>query len=863
MKKLTGLTSEEVELSRKTHGANILKREKKKSLIRRFLENLGDPIIKILLIAVGLEVLLSFGHCNYFEVGGIIIAVLIATGVSTFFEYGSEAAFLRLEADNMNSFADVLRDGERASIPTTELVVGDIVYIRAGEVVGADGNIISGGVSVNQSALNGEGREVYKKADSFGGVWELDGVSTVFKGSSVSEGEAVMRVGRVGDKTYYGMVARDLQSETRESPLKLRLTKLAGQISKLGYVMAVLVALTYLFFAYVVDNSFDLHRIAMSLSDYRSLFSSLLHALTLMITVVVVAVPEGLPMMITVVLSANMKRMLSDNILIKKLVGIETAGSMNILFTDKTGTLTKGNIECDRIVTPSGVFRTAEALKRQELIYKSLLISAKINTDTYESEGKILGGNATDRAVAEFFASAEAPRVNVLKKKSFNSNDKYSSVLLDDGKTYIKGAAEMILRASNYVYSEDGERVGYDFSNIEREYKSATERGERVIAVAVSENGEICELTLIGILILKDKLRSGVKEAIEEINGAGIQVVMLTGDGKETAEAIAEECGIYKSGRAQMVLTSYELSALGDDEVKAILPSLRVVARALPTDKTRLVRLSQELDLVVGMTGDGINDAPSLKLSDVGFAMGSGTDVAKGAGDVVILDDSLGAISKTVLYGRTIFKSIRKFITFQLVMNLAACGVSLLGQFIGIETPITIIQMLWVNIIMDTLGGLAFAGEAPLAYYMKEPPKRRGEPILSLEMLKHIGALGLYTLTLCVLFLRLDLFRDFYFADYNSEKFLSAFYVLFIFSGIFNCFLARCERLNIFSNIGKNKPFIIIMLMISAIQIAMIYFGGSFFRTTALSFSELMLAVGLASTTVLFDIVRRIFIKLK
>ncbi len=863
MKKISGLTSAEVEISRKTHGENILKREKKKSVLRRFFENLGDPIIKILLIAVALEVALSFGNCNYFEVGGIIIAVLIATVVSTLFEHGSEAAFERLEAENLNSKTDVLRDGVRVSIPSSELVVGDIAFIKAGEVVGADGYIITGGVSVNQSALNGEGREIYKKAADFDRSWELDGECTVFRGSTVSEGEAIMRVGRVGDKTYYGMVARELQSETRESPLKLRLSKLAGQISKIGYVMAALVAITYLFFAYVVDNSFDLHRIAMSLSDYPALFSSLLHALTLMITVVVVAVPEGLPMMITVVLSANMKKMLSDNILIKKLVGIETAGSMNILFTDKTGTLTKGNIECDRIITPSGIFRRAEAIKRHSQILRSLLISAKINTDTYISDGKVFGGNATDRAVAEFFIECERPKVSVVKKKSFNSSDKYSSVTTEDGVTYIKGAAEVILKASNYIYSESGERIAYDFSQIEREYKNATERGERAIAVAVSETEKLTDLTFIALLILKDKLRLGVREAIDEINGAGIQVVMLTGDGKETAAAIAEECGIYKTGRAQMILTSSELSALGDDEVKAILPSLRVVARALPTDKTRLVRLSQELDLVVGMTGDGINDAPSLKLADVGFAMGSGTDVAKGAGDVVILDDSLGAISKTVLYGRTIFKSIRKFITFQLIMNLAACGVSLLGQFIGIETPITIIQMLWVNIIMDTLGGLAFAGEAPLPYYMKEPPKRRGEPILSLDMLKHIAALGLYTLTLCVLFLRLDLFRDFYFADYNSEKFLSSFYVLFIFSGIFNCFLARCERLNIFSNIGKNKPFIIIMLMISAIQIAMIYFGGALFRTVPLTVSELMLAIALASTTIFFDILRRVFVKLK
>ena len=863
MKKLRGLTQTEVMASREKYGTNTLKRQKGKSIFRRFLENLGDPIIKILLIAVFAEVVLTLGRVNYFEVGGIVIAILIATVVSTLSEVGSEAAFAKLEAGSLSAVAVVLREGERRTIPISEIVVGDIVHLCAGNTVHADGYIISGSVTVNQSALNGEGREVTKRAVKFDGMWELENEACVFRGSSVTDGEALMCVGRVGDSTYYGMVAKELQTETRESPLKLRLTRLASVISKIGYVMAALVALTYLFFAYVVDNGFDVARIISSLSDYRGLFSSLLHALTLMITVIVVAVPEGLPMMITVVLSANMKRMLADNILVKKLVGIETAGSMNILFTDKTGTLTRGFLECDRIITPLGSFRTAEALMRYPMLCRAAAVCTLINTDVYESCGEAVGGNATDRAAFEFFGRIEKPNVRVVKKKGFNSTDKYSSVTLEDGMTYIKGAADMILRASRYVYSDSGERVVYDFSGIDREYLTATERGERVIALAVSECGELSNLTLVALVILKDKLRPDVLPAIRELTDAGIQVVMLTGDGLETATAIAEECGIYKRSRAQIAITSRELSALGDEELMAIIPHLRVVARALPTDKSRLVRLSQRMNLVVGMTGDGINDAPSLKLADVGFAMGSGTDVAKGAGDVIILDDSIGAISKTTLYGRTIFKSIRKFITFQLIMNLTACGASLLGQFIGIENPITIIQMLWINIIMDTLGALAFAAEPPLHYYMKEPPKRRDEPILSLDMIKHVAALGVYTLGLCILFLRLDVFRDYYMADYDSTKFLTAFYALFIFSGIFNCFLARCERLNIFSNIGKNKPFIFIMLAISVIQIAMIYFGGTLFRTTPLSVPELLLVIALASSTVVFDILRRIFVRLR
>ena len=338
---------------------------------------------------------------------------------------------------------------------------------------------------------------------------------------------------------------------------------------------------------------------------------------------------------------------------------------------------------------------------------------------------------------------------------------------------------------------------------------------------------------------------------------------MITGDAKETASSIAEECHIYNPSHGHIVLSSDEMRKMSDDEIKAIIPKLRVVARALPQDKTRLVRLSQELDLVVGMTGDGINDAPSLKLSDVGFAMGSGADIAKSASDIVILDNSLLAISKTVLYGRTIFKSIRKFISFQLVMNLCACGVSLVGQFVGIDTPITIIQMLWINIIMDTLGGLAFAGEAPLHYYMNEKPKSRVEPILTIEMLKRILFTGGYTLILSILFLTSPVIKNMYGGSAPTEKFYTAFYALFVFSGIFNCFTSRCERIWLFSNIEKNKMFVLIMTFICLIQCLMIYFGGAVFRCVPLRYYELSFAILLSSTVVPFEMIRRLFIKLK
>ena len=848
--KFDGLTTEAAALSREKHGSNALLRVKRRGFIRRFFDNLSDPIIRILVIALVLEVVFTLGNCNLIEVFGILSAILIATIVSTLSECGSERAFERLEAATKGGRARVRRDGHTLEISIDDVVVGDILLISAGEGVHADGMLIDGVLTVDQSALNGENIEAHKRPTTPRG-WDLSDEARVFRGSVVTSGEGVMRVERVGTATFYGQVARDVQSETRESPLKLRLAKLAGQISRLGYAVAILVGACYLVGAFLIDRSVDL-------SSPAAIISTLVHALTLMITVVVVAVPEGLPMMITVVLSANMKRMLRDNILVKKPVGIETAGSLNILFTDKTGTLTTGRLSVDRIITHNDTIRRISLIRRNPSLYGALMTCAAYNTDTVREGGEILGGNSTDRAIAEFFREDEIPAARILSKTPFSSELKYSSVTLADGTTYIKGAAEIILSRTDFALSADGTTVAFDKTYARRALEQAQKNGERVIGVARSVRGS-SGLTLVALIVLKDKIRPDVKRAVASVTGAGVQIVMLTGDNLDTAKSIAEECGFYHPTRGDVAMTGNDLANLTDEQLKEIIPNLRVLARALPSDKIRLVRLSQELDLVVGMTGDGINDAPALKLADVGFAMGSGTDIAKSAGDVVILDNSIFSISKAILYGRTIFKSIRKFIKFQLIMNLAACGITLIGQLIGIDNPITIIQMLWVNIIMDTLGGLAFAGEPPLDYYMREPPKRRDEPILNRETVTEILLHGVFTLALLVAFLRLPFFGGYYL---SAAHHMTAFYALFIFAGIFNSFAARCDRFFLLSHIGKNKPFILIMLLISVIQILIVYLGGETFRSTPLAPRELAFAIGSAATVLVFDTLRRIFKKL-
>ena len=859
-KNIKGLSNLEVEKSLNLYGDNSLKKEKGKGFAKRFLENLSDPIIRILLIALGLQIVFTFPRVDYFEISGIIVAVLLSTFVSTLSEYRSEKAFERMSDDGINGQVSVLRDENIIKISSSKLVVGDIVYLATGEKIHADGEIISGKISVDQSALNGESVDCIKCFSKDTG-WDLSSKNRVFRGSIITEGNAIMRVLRVGTDSYYGMIAKDVQVETRVSPLKHRLGHLANQISKIGYVVAFIVGVTYLFNAIVVDNGFDFDRIKSFVFDFKSVSECFISALTLMTTTVVVAAPEGLPMMITVVLSANMKKMLSDKILVKKLVGIETAGSMNILFTDKTGTITEGKPKCVKFITAHGSYNSNYSLKKCKKIHKILVDSAKLNTDVSCVGNELTGGNATDKAIYEYFLSEDAPLATIVKKQPFSSDKKYSSVQLKNGIILIKGAAEIILSSSKYTFNERGERVKFDSSSVYKEYLEAAKNGQRVIGVGVSEGIDEA-MTFVALIVMKDEIRSDVIKSVKDVTRAGIQIVMITGDGKETASAIADECGILNKKAGHLVISSDELHKMTDEEIKAILPKIRVISRALPHDKTRLVRLAQEMNLVAGMTGDGINDAPSLKLADVGFAMGGGTDIAKSASDIVILDNSFLAISKTILYGRTIFKSIRKFITFQLTMNIAACGVSILGRFIGVDTPITIMQMLWVNIIMDTLGGLAFAGEAPMPYYMQESPIIRDEPILSVEMIHQIAITGAYTLVLCLSFLASPVIRLMYGGALPSERLYTAFYALFIFAGIFNCLSARCSRLWLMSNIGKNKPFVIIMLLIIAIQLLMIYFGGTLFRCVPLKFPEVSFVFLLAMTVVPFEMFRRLIYKL-
>lgn len=852
MDKHTGLTSKDVKENRKKYGSNELSNDNSNSFLKILLSALSDPIIKILLIALAIKTVFLFRDFNWFETIGILIAIFLASFISTISEYGSEKAFNKLQEESSRLKCKVKRDGKVTEVFINDIVKDDVVMLEAGDKVPADGIIISGEVSVDESTINGEAKEVTKNIKK----------KDLYRGTVIYSGLCSMLVTNVGANTYYGKIASELKEKKGESPLKTRLRELAKIISTFGYIGAVLSSLSYLFSVIVVDNNFVINDIISTVTNFHLMASYIIYAMTLSVTIIIVAVPEGLPMMITLVLSSNMKRMLKNNVLVRKMVGIETAGNINILFSDKTGTITTGKLSCKKIIDGNlNEYYKEKDLK--ESYGKILKTSMIVNNMSYYDNDKIIGGNTTDRCLLSFFKPCKVGGVKKIKEVPFDSKNKYMITVIDDKniRNLIKGAPEVIIDSCKYYFDTNGNKKIFTNKNkVKKMVDESAKKGIRVIALASSNHiteNLFKDLVFIGAIFIQDSIRKEAKEGIKLASSAGIHTVMITGDNKDTALSIAEDVGLVKSDK-DIVLTSSELNKITDANLKNIIPSLKVVARSLPQDKSRLVRVSQEMGLVVGMTGDGVNDAPALKKANVGFAFGSGAEVAKEASDIVILDNNFLSISKAVLFGRTIFKSIRKFIIFQLTVNLCALLISIIGPFIGVDMPVTVIQMLWINMVMDTLAGLAFSFEPPLIEYMLEKPKKNTEGIINSYMISEIIFTGLYTTILCILFLKLPMIKNFY---SSNESFMTAFFGLFIFSGIFNLFNAHTSRINILSNLIKNKMFIIVVSFIVVVQILLIYFGGEMFRCIPLSIVEFIIMIIMSFSVVPIDMIRKIICK--
>ena len=843
---MIGLTDEEVVKSRNKYGSNEIKKTNNNSFFKLLLESLGDPMIKILLIVLGIKVVFLFAEFDWFETLGILIAIFIASLISTISEYGSNKAFQKLLENNNQKMVKVKRNGKLCLISINDIVVSDIVYLNNGDYIPADGEIIDGSILIDESSINGESRETYKDS-------KLSGEKRkVYKGTIVTSGECIVKVCSVGVNTLFGKIAKEVQEKSSDSPLRIRLKHLASIISKIGYVGAFLVFVSYLFSSIVIANNFNLNLIIGCVSNVSLMIDYVIYALTLAVTIIIVSVPEGLPMMVALVLSTNMKKMIKKNILVKKMVGIETAGSLNVLLTDKTGTLTNGKLSVYGIINyQDKLFNNDVELYKYPKYYNIVGNSIVLNNDAVISDNKIINGNSTDKALISFMNYISDEKI--IKKESFDSDKKYSLVETNNY-IYYKGAPEVLIPKCKYYLNNDVEDSNVDFDYLNRVIAKYMHKGYRVISLCY-KNKSNNNVVYVGSVLLKDEIRKDAKEGIKLIKSSGVKMIMVTGDSLDTALFISKELNLLSDD--DIYLTSSDLSLMSDDEIKSKINKIKVVARAKPHDKSRLVNIIKEMNLVVGMTGDGINDAAALKKCDVGFAMGSGTDVAKEASDIVILDDNINSISMAILFGRTIFKNIRKFIIFQLTMNICAMSLSIIGPFIGISTPVTVMQMLWINMIMDTLAGLAFAYEEPLLSYMDEKPKSKNEPIINKYMYEEIVFTGLYSSLLCILFLKIPFVKSLIRYDVNDKYFLTAFFALFVFMGIFNAFNTRTNKYNLFYKIKNNKVFLIIFMLVAIMQIYFIYYGGIIFRTYGLNLKELLIVLGLAFSVVPVDLFRK------
>jgi len=708
-KNVAGLTDEQVKKSREIDGTNDLPPMEVETFWEKLVGNLDEPITRILLVALVITTLLAVaGYADWLEGLGIAIAVFIASVVATWSEYKNEASFRNLQEEASKVENTVFRNGTVVKIFVSDIVKGDHVLLQAGDKVPADGIMIEGQIGCRHTSLNGE-NDVHQKKTTTDRNYTLPEKADryhdeylVWRESVVEDGEGILLVRAVGVKTHFGELHKEITEEDdKQSPLQEKLSTLADNVALFGYIGASSIAVSFLFKQFVLDQNWQSELIwaYVSLGNWQVVLHDVVTALILAIIVIVVAVPEGLPMMIAIVLSLNMRKLLRDNVLVRKLSGIETAGSVNILFVDKTGTLTRGVFEPQCFVSGDGnKFESFESIS--PVLRGALAFSLREGTSSViASDGVPMGGNSSDRALLRFLDARylkEKAETSIITELLFNSARKFSATSLQvpknnrpefiktDTVTLVKGAPDMIVANCQNYYDQAGNIAPLNQNIMVERMDELSSKGIRLIAIAISTDVLAADakvvpksMSLVGVIGIQDEIRAESPEAIALAQSAGVQVIMITGDRRETAVSVASELGLLKNGKT--VLTSTQIETMDNDQIKDIIPQLGVIARALPQDKVRLVKICRSMGLVVGMTGDGVNDSGALKKADVGFAMGSGSEVAKEASNIVILDDNFLSITRAILYGRTVFKSIRKFIVFQSTVNCASLLIVFLG----------------------------------------------------------------------------------------------------------------------------------------------------------------------------------------
>ena len=848
---LNGLSDKQVQESRETYGWNLLTPPKRPSMWKLYLEKFNDPVIRILLVAAFFSFVISVIEGEYAETIGIFFAIFLATGIGFYFEYDANKKFDLLNAVGEETPVTVRRNGKVQEIPRKEVVVGDIVILNTGEEVPADGTLLEAiSLQINESTLTGE-LMVNKTTDEASFDEEATYPSNeVMRGTTVTDGHGMMQVNRVGDATEIGKVATQATEQSgEETPLNIQLSKLAKFIEKVGFTIAIL--------TFIIFTGKDLYQYLSVTSitgwhEWMHIARIVLKYFMMAVTLIVVAVPEGLPMSVTLSLALNMRRMLKTNNLVRKMHACETMGAITVICTDKTGTLTQNLMQ----VHEAKVDET-----KMDLVAEGISANSTAFLEEAEEGKKPSGvGNPTEVALLLWLNGQgknyaqlrkDAPVVNQL---TFSTERKYMATLVQSpiqGKKvlYIKGAPEIVMgkcTLTNDIIAKNNEQL-LAYQNMAMRtlgiaYKFIPEGASNDCAELVGEGG----MTFLGIFAISDPIRLDVPAAVGKCQSAGIGVKIVTGDTPGTATEIARQIGLWKPEDTERNrITGVEFAALTDEEALDRVLDIKVMSRARPMDKQRLVQLLQQKGAVVAVTGDGTNDAPALNHAQVGLSMGTGTSVAKEASDITLLDDSFHSIATAVMWGRSLYKNIQRFIVFQLTINVVALASVLLGAFLGTELPLTVTQMLWVNLIMDTFAAMALASIPPSADVMNEKPRKTDDFIITKPMRYNI--LGVAACFLIILMAMIVVIKHLPMEQVPTA--LTIFFTVFVMLQFWNLFNASVFGTN--HSVFKDSRHAFGMISVAGIiligQIIIVEFGGKVFRTVPLTLTEWLYIIGATS----------------
>ena len=861
---MKGLTNEQVKMSREKYGLNKLPEPKLKKWYEFAIEALTEKITLILITIAVLQLVLGFmGVMDMTDPIMILIVLGIVTAIAVKTGLGVQKSAAELRAKTSTRYCSVIRDGKVQTINKNDLVVGDVVCIESGQEIFADGYIVEGKVSVSNAAINGESKEC--KKTPVNGYVPKESTSTddftnqncLFAGTSVLSGEGKMIVTEVGINTINGDTLVKMQTlEPPKTALQIAIDRLCDVISKYGTIAA-----GFTFIVLLVTGIAEVGFREYFGGGILDTIQKIAQAFSVALTIVVAAVPEGLPLIINIVTKQNVKTMERFNILAKNPNKIPELAYVDLICTDKTGTLTTGAMTPMTVIDGYGN-EVDHGTNLWDCIKQNICLN---NSATYDAENNITGGNSIDRAILKYVDFTEFFNIQknnkIIMKQVFQSEYKYSSCTSESGISYYKGAPEKLIEhCSKMLISEP---VAFNKSDKERllgVIKSMTEKSMRCIALAMAD-GNIVEntlpddMTFLGIIGVVDPVRKEVPEAVRVAHKAGIQIIEITGDCYETAVAVATEAGIYKEG--DLALTNAQFEKMSDDEIKKIIPTLRVISRCSPNTQLRLVSLAQELGRSVGMTGDGTNDSPALKKADVGFGMEAGTDVAKEASDIILTDNNFASIIRGVELGRTFMHDIMMFLEFQLPINFSLLVLSILFPILSGGVLLASVQILIINIIMDSLNSLSFGGEPPKAEYMTENPIKKGSGLFIRGAKKRIA---ISTVTFIVLYgiLMFSPVSKLFTTDVEA---MTARFAMLCIMSVCNGFGIRTEHINLLNGLKNNKTFVYIAASIVLGTIALCNVLGGLIQATAMNMIQWVAIIGLSLTVIVVDVIRKLFIK--